>query len=140
MPLERGASRTRWKRTVFPSRERATSTKVSYGIPDVIGSRREEFIGKRTLVIGSGDSAINVTIAVMDVQTAIRRPKSFGRSGIEGVDRLLGGGLNDKLPERGALVWQQRGDRRWSFEHADVVFCRRDCVRWKPRRTVFGAD
>ncbi|MDQ0320252.1 thioredoxin reductase [Pararhizobium capsulatum DSM 1112] len=79
------------------------STKVSYGIPDVVGSLRQEFIGKRTLVVGSGHSAINVAIALMDLQDTDPNTEIFWALKHRGVDRLLGGGLNDQLPERGAL-------------------------------------
>jgi hypothetical protein len=79
------------------------SANISYGIPDVFGSRREEFIGKRTLVVGSGHSAINVAIALMDLQDIDPNTEIFWALRHHGVDRLLGGGLNDQLPERGAL-------------------------------------
>jgi hypothetical protein len=82
--------------------ERA-SNKISYGIPDVTGARRAEFAGKRTLVIGSGHSAINTAIALMELQAADPATTIFWALRHDGVDRLLGGGLNDQLPERGAL-------------------------------------
>src|SRR5690606_5785216 len=80
-----------------------TSSYLSYGIPDVVGARRSEFIGKRTLVVGSGHSAINVAIALMELQDADPATEIFWALRHSGVDRLLGGGLNDQLPERGAL-------------------------------------
>jgi hypothetical protein len=80
-----------------------SSTYLSYGIPDVVGVRRSEFIGKRTLVVGSGHSAINVAIALMELHDADPATEIFWALRHDGVDRLLGGGLNDQLPERGAL-------------------------------------
>lgn len=79
------------------------SSYLSYGIPDVVGARRNDFIGKRTLVVGSGHSAINVAIALMELQDADTATEIFWALRHNGVDRLLGGGLNDQLPERGAL-------------------------------------
>lgn len=79
------------------------SAKVSYRIPDVTGARRSEFIGKRTLVVGSGHSAINTAIALMDLQDTDPKTEIFWALRHHGVERLLGGGLNDQLPERGAL-------------------------------------
>lgn len=76
---------------------------ISYGIPDVAGARRAEFLGKRTLVVGSGHSAINVVIALMDLQEIDPKTEIFWALRNDGVNRLLGGGLNDQLPERGAL-------------------------------------
>lgn len=76
---------------------------ISYGIPDVGGAAREFYTGKRTLVLGSGHSAINVALDLLDLQRdepgtqvvwALRRDR---------IARLLGGGLNDQLPGRGAL-------------------------------------
>lgn len=77
--------------------------RIDTGIPDVLGGRRGDFAGRTVLVVGSGHSAINVALDLLRLQGetgnggvlwAIRRP---------GIDRLLGGGLNDELPERGAL-------------------------------------
>jgi len=83
--------------------EIASFCRISYGIPDVLGARRNEFLGKRTLVIGSGHSAINVAIALMDLQDIDPKTQIFWALRHHGVERLLGGGLNDQLPERGAL-------------------------------------
>ncbi len=87
----------------LPVRGERFSDRVSYGIPDVAGTRRADFIGKRTLVVGSGHSAINVALALMELQETDPRTEIFWALRHHGVDRLLGGGLNDQLPERGAL-------------------------------------
>lgn len=79
------------------------SKQVSYGIPDVAGTRRSDFIGKRTLVVGSGHSAINVALALLELQEIDPATEIFWALRHHGVERLLGGGLNDQLPERGAL-------------------------------------
>lgn len=79
------------------------SSYLSYGIPDVVDARRNDFIGKRTLIVGSGHSAINVAIALMELQDSDSATEIFWALRHNGVDRLLGGGLNDQLPERGAL-------------------------------------
>lgn len=76
---------------------------ISYGIPDVAGMRRADFVGKRTLVIGSGHSAINVALALLQLQETDPTTEIFWALRHHGVERLLGGGLNDQLPERGAL-------------------------------------
>lgn len=41
---------------------------LSYGIPDVTGTRRAVFLGKRTLVVGSGHSAINTVIVLISTE------------------------------------------------------------------------
>ncbi|UXI70553.1 NAD(P)-binding domain-containing protein [Tahibacter amnicola] len=83
--------------------ERAVAGHVRYGIPDVLNTERERYAGKRVLVVGSGHSALN---ALEDLATlrrsapgttitwAVRRPS---------LRRVLGGGENDQLKERGRL-------------------------------------
>jgi thioredoxin reductase len=87
----------------LPVRGERSSDRVSYGIPEVAGTRRADFSGKRTLVVGSGHSAINVALALMELQESNPRTEIFWALRHHGVERLLGGGLNDQLPERGAL-------------------------------------
>jgi hypothetical protein len=77
--------------------------RVAYGIPDVVGAEREKYSGKRVLVIGGGHSAINVALALMELQDEAPGTEIFWALRRAGVERLLGGGLNDQLPERGAL-------------------------------------
>ena len=64
---------------------------------------RERVAGKRVLVIGGGHSAINVALALMELRAAIPGTEIFWALRHGSVERLLGGGLNDQLPERGAL-------------------------------------
>ena len=83
--------------------ERALSNQIAYGIPDVLGERRDRYAGKRVLVVGSGHSAFNVLKDLarlskqspgMHVHWALRRSS---------LARVLGGGDNDQLKERGRL-------------------------------------
>jgi thioredoxin reductase len=83
--------------------ERAAADHIVYGIPDVLGSDRARFGGRRTLVVGSGHSAFNVLLDLATladqapgtvVQWAIRR---------EAIQQVLGGGDRDRLAERGRL-------------------------------------
>jgi hypothetical protein len=83
--------------------ERAAGGRIAYGIPDVLGSQRSDYAGKRILVIGGGHSAINVALALIELQDEARGTEIFWALRRNSVDRLLGGGLNDQLPERGAL-------------------------------------
>src|SRR5690606_35240957 len=43
---------------------------IAYGIPDVAGSRRADYAGRRVLVVGGGHSAINAALALLEVQAA----------------------------------------------------------------------
>ncbi len=83
--------------------EREASDRIVYGIPDVTGTQKAAYAGKRVLVIGGGHSAINVALALMELQESDRTTEIFWALRHGNLQRLLGGGLNDQLPERGAL-------------------------------------
>ena len=83
--------------------ERDAAGRIAYGIPDVVGAEREKYVGRRVLVIGGGHSAINVALALMELQDEAPATEIFWALRRRSVERLLGGGLNDQLPERGAL-------------------------------------
>jgi thioredoxin reductase len=83
--------------------ERAAQVHIFHGMPDVLGIHRNRYAGKRVLVVGSGHSAFNVLsdlarlaqqFPATRIQWAIRRPS---------LRRVLGGGENDQLVERGRL-------------------------------------
>ena len=85
--------------------ERQARDRIFYGIPDVLGAERARYAGKRVLVVGSGHSAFNALLDLVDlaedapgttITWAIRRPG-------ERLGHLFGGGINDALPARGAL-------------------------------------
>jgi thioredoxin reductase len=85
--------------------ERALANRIAYGIPDVLGNARERYAGKRVLVVGSGHSAFNVLLDLVDladrapgteITWAIRKPA-------ERMQNLFGGGIDDALPARGEL-------------------------------------
>ncbi|AMY10802.1 putative glutamate synthase subunit beta [Luteitalea pratensis] len=83
--------------------ERSAAGRIAYGIPDVLGSQRSRYQGRRVLVVGSGHSALNALLDLAQlVETdgrthiiwAIRRPA---------LAQTLGGARNDQLAERGRL-------------------------------------
>jgi thioredoxin reductase len=85
--------------------ERALAHRIAYGIPDVLSNARERYAGKRVLVVGSGHSAFNVLLDLVDladqapgteITWAIRKPA-------ERTQNLFGGGIDDALPARGEL-------------------------------------
>jgi hypothetical protein len=83
--------------------ESEASDLIAYGIPDVDGTERETYAGKRTLVLGSGHSAINVALALLDLQEKAPGTQVLWALRRDRIARLLGGGLNDQLPGRGSL-------------------------------------
>jgi cation diffusion facilitator CzcD-associated flavoprotein CzcO len=88
---------------VFASGESALAGRISYGLPDVRGSR---YLAKKVLVVGSGHSAFNVLLDLAQRQEpgaetlwAIRRAQP---------GNLFGGGKKDGLAERGRLGARMR--------------------------------
>jgi thioredoxin reductase len=83
--------------------ERALSDRILYGIPDALGAHRERYAGRQTLVVGSGHSAFNAILDLIElagqapgteITWAVRRPE---------LGKIFGGGENDALAARGAL-------------------------------------
>jgi len=72
---------------------------IAYGIPDVSGNARDCYLGRRVLVVGGGHSAFNA------LQDLVQLPGTQVSWAIRGhsLDKVLGGGANDKLAERGSL-------------------------------------
>ena len=83
--------------------EASLRDRIAYGIPDVLGSARDRYAGKTVLVVGSGHSAINTALALLTLQEQHPDTKILWALRRNRLERLLGGGLNDQLPERGAL-------------------------------------
>ena len=89
--------------------ERALADRLWYGIPDVLGTDRDRYADKTTLVAGRGASAFNTLIDL--AKLAREEPETRivwtvrGKLGAN----TFGGGEADQLPERGALgQWVRR--------------------------------
>jgi thioredoxin reductase len=83
-------------------------TRIATGIPDVLGSARARYAGRRTLVVGSGHSATNAVLDLLRLQTdapATRVSWAMRRETLAGV---FGGGEADALPARAALGTRAR--------------------------------
>jgi hypothetical protein len=85
--------------------ERALRNRIFYGIPDVLGRHRDRYTGKRVVVVGSGHSAFNALLDLVDladdapnteVSWVVRKPANR-------LQNLFGGGIDDALPARGEL-------------------------------------
>lgn len=84
--------------------ERAAANRIVYGIPDVLGTLKRRYAGRRVLVVGSGHSALNVLLDLAQlgdaepetrIVWAIRRPA---------IGQLLGAARHDQLEQRGSLA------------------------------------
>lgn len=83
--------------------ERTAADRIDYGIPDILGAARDRFANRTVLVVGSGHSAINTALALLKLQEQAPDTRVLWALRRNRIERLLGGGLNDQLPERGAL-------------------------------------
>lgn len=80
--------------------ETEAGDRIAYGIPDLLGRERADYAGQR---VGGGHSAISVALDLLRLQEAAPGTRVIWALRRDRMDRLLGGGLNDQLPERGAL-------------------------------------
>ncbi|WP_342238832.1 NAD(P)-binding protein [Inquilinus sp. OTU3971] len=83
--------------------ERAASSRIRYGMPDVLGRDRDRYAGRRILVLGSGHSATGTLLDLAEL--ARQAPDTRIVWAFRSADRarLFGGGEADQLPRRGAL-------------------------------------
>lgn len=83
--------------------ETENAASIAYGIPDASGVDRALYAGKRTLVLGGGHSAINVALDILALKDDAPATKLVWGLRQDNLEKLLGGGINDELPARGAL-------------------------------------
>jgi hypothetical protein len=78
-------------------------SKVSYGMPDVLGKDRARFAGKAVAVLGAGHSAVGTLTDLTRLahEAPGTRPIWLLRGDNPG--KAFGGGVNDKLAARGQL-------------------------------------
>jgi thioredoxin reductase len=83
--------------------EAAARSRIHYGIPDVLGVDRARYANKRIAVAGGGHSAANVLLDVAALGATVPGTTATWLRRRPGAARLVGGGANDELPERGRL-------------------------------------
>jgi len=83
--------------------EHANSDRIVYGIPDVLNSDREHYAGRRTLVLGSGHSAINTMLDLLVLQESATETRVAWGVRRADISSIFGGEDADALPARGAL-------------------------------------
>ncbi|MDA8020796.1 MAG: FAD-dependent oxidoreductase [Thermoanaerobaculia bacterium] len=89
---------------------------IRYGMPDILGEERERYVGKRTLVVGSGHSAIGSVLHLAEL--AESEPNTQVAWAVRKKDprKLWGGGEADEIAERGKI-----GTRVAEAVHSGVV-------------------
>lgn len=83
--------------------ERAASSRIAYGMPDVLGKERARYAGRTVAVLGAGHSAVGtlIDLARLAGQAPATRPVWLLRGNDPA--KAFGGGANDKLAARGEL-------------------------------------
>lgn len=83
--------------------ELENAAQIRYGMPDILGTLRGRYAGKRVLVVGAGHSAAGSLLAL--AKLADEAPGTRIAWTIRGHNfaRIFGGGENDGLAARGAL-------------------------------------
>ncbi len=76
---------------------------VSYVMPDVLGSKREQFANKRVAVLGGGHSAVGTILDLVALKEDAPETDIVWLVRGENTERSFGGGENDQIAARGAL-------------------------------------
>lgn len=88
--------------------EAAARDRVAYGIPDVLNASRPDYAGKRVLVVGSGHSAFNVVLDLLQLAEHEPHTHIVWAMRRESLDSVWGGGSTDALAARGELGQRAR--------------------------------
>jgi hypothetical protein len=77
--------------------------RIAYGIPDILGRDRRLYVGRKTLVVGSGHSAANALLELAQLAEADLRTSFLWATRSADLARIFSGGDADQLPARGEL-------------------------------------
>jgi hypothetical protein len=83
--------------------EAALAARIDYGMPDVLGSARERFAGRRVLVVGAGHSAAGSLLALAQLAEEYPKTSIVWATRGSNLTRVFGGGEADGLQARGQL-------------------------------------
>ena len=77
--------------------------RIAYGIPDILGRDRHLYAGRKTLVVGSGHSAANALLELVELAETDPRTSFLWATRSIDLARIYSGGDADQLPARGEL-------------------------------------
>ena len=83
--------------------EAEAQERIFHGIPDVLGRHKSRYAGKRTLVVGSGHSAINVLLELIELSDENPETEIVWALRKKQMQSVYGGESADALPAGGAL-------------------------------------
>jgi thioredoxin reductase len=84
-------------------RERLAADRLTHGLPDILGSHRDRFAGRRVLVVGDGHSAATNLLALVVLQRQTPATEVVWAVRAESPRVLVGRATDDELPARGQL-------------------------------------
>ena len=76
---------------------------IAYGIPDILGRDRHVYASRKTLVVGSGHSAANALLELIQLAETEPRTSFLWATRSADLARIYSGGDADQLPARGEL-------------------------------------
>lgn len=83
--------------------ENGAAACISYGMPDVLGSERDAYAGRRVLVVGAGHSAAGSLLALAQLADEVPATQIVWAVRGKQLAKVFGGGEADGLPARGQL-------------------------------------
>lgn len=83
--------------------EVAHANRIAYGMPDVLGTDRARYAGKRVAVVGAGHSAAGTLLSLVELAKKDSSTSIVWIVRGTNLKRLFGGGANDGLPARGQI-------------------------------------
>ncbi|MEV6814524.1 FAD-dependent oxidoreductase [Micromonospora sp. NPDC051296] len=88
----------------LPARgENEVAAYLEHALPDVLGTARNRFAGRHTLVVGAGHSAANTLLSLAELAAEVPGTQVTWAIRTDSPARAYGGGDADALPARGAL-------------------------------------
>jgi hypothetical protein len=79
------------------------ASRIAYGIPDLLGRDRQIYEAVTTLVVGSGHSAANALLDLVQLRRTAPATRFVWTTRSTDLVRIYGGGDADQLPARGEL-------------------------------------
>jgi hypothetical protein len=119
--------------------EAAAGDRIFYGIPDVLGADRARYAGKRVLVVGSGHSAMNAVLDLVELAGAAPRTAVTWTIRRPAPGQMFGGGAGDQLPARGGLGARAQALIAEGLVRLEAGFATSRVLAW-PDGVVLSAD
>ncbi|GAA5506219.1 NAD(P)-binding domain-containing protein [Novipirellula caenicola] len=88
---------------VMADGEQQLRSHIRYGIPDILGQQRQQYSGKRVLVVGSGHSAFGSVMSLAELRNEDQTTAVTWGIRRTDTSTLWGKGCADEIAERGAL-------------------------------------